>query len=317
MATFGTSLIKVKKFVDVEPTLPDALQVDDYCYVKYKSPTGDLTWYVSKIIAVRKKLCDPVQVEFKKTLSGVSSPLLLPSPTRAWVDLWSIRRDVPNTIQLDAVSTPLAKRACVRQKGAMNIDQLFKESIKISKSRHSTTYPSKEPPLSAIKKSKMKNKRRSNSSSWPAFEIPDPYTVNELGHIVVPDSCVEVVQETQYSSVEASLTPPKASSHGNTVLDAAHGLLQMTPPHQPNELPNELPIAESQIDSIASAIALPIAPPIAPPTAPPVMASTVLKSHLISWYMDKACVNTQGVCSRMPVWCLFCPMCGHAQQAIV
>lgn len=319
-STQSVNPTKVKKCVDVLPTLPDALQINDCCYAKFKSPVGELTWFVAKIIVVRKKLCDPVQVEFKRTLDGVSLPLLLPSPIRAWVDLWSIRRDVPHTVQLESTCTPLFKRACVRNKGDMNVNHLFKESIKNSKLQHAALYNTQNAPKSAIKKTKVRKPRFSSTLSLRKrrSDVPPPYTLNELGHMVVPESSVEIFKEMQICpepnqtllEKECSITSPKASSRGNTELEAAHGLLQMTPPHlAPTQAelhqPVESPIADLKVDQAA------------PKATPPVMASDVLKSHLIYWYMDKACVNTQVVCSRMPVWCLFCPMCGHAQQATV
>ena len=302
MSTAEAEPVKVKKFVDYEPTLPDALQVGEYCYAKYKAPTGDLTWFVAKIHAVRKKLCDPVQVEFKKTLSGISSPLLLPSPTRAWVDLWSIRRDTPNTVQLEAATTPLSKRACVRNKGAMNVDHLFKESIKLSKTRHAAMY--KGAPLSVIRKSKVQksrfsptlslHKRRSESSSnlsvasssaistgtqvpalVPAFEVPPTYMIDERGHVVVPASCVEVIEESIDQPSDQSTDGvhlPEPTSQ--TEFDAAQSLLQMTPP------PQAQPMGRSNF-SVTDCLTT-------SESTTPVLASAFVKSHVICWYMVKS-----------------------------
>jgi len=314
------------------PTLPDNLQVGDFCFVKYKSSLSNTDiWYVGRIVSTRSKFCDPIQVEFKKTLSGDTSPLLLPSPTRAWVDLWSVRRNLPANIdaQLDMTSVPRGKRACASPKGAMNVDTLFGKSIQTSKLQHAALYTKqgKSPHLTLS--------TLSTSSASCASSTPSPTrTITKLGKLGKLGKRSKTHDRRKLSDkrrpsvvdtivLEASIVKDAPSSPSQTSADehstSSTGVVDTVNP-QTLQTPQAPQLARQTTEMEAAHGLLRMLPELSTCSTlstMPMMTTMAmpLPTHLIAWYFDKPCVNSRAPCARMPIWCSYCPTCGLAQMA--
>jgi len=309
-----------RAFSSTAPTIPDNLKVGDFCFVKYKSSLfNNKGWYVGRIVSTRNKPCDPIQVEFKKTLSGDTSPLLLPSPTRAWVDLWSVRRKLPTDIdaQLDMLSVPRGKRACASPKGAMNVDTLFGKSIQTSKLQHAALYtkqgksshpPPSTPFVSSIpsptrtitkfsKLGKTKERRKMSDKKGPSSVdtiVLEASIVNDAPSSPSQTSADECFTPSTVNSQTFESRPQAPQlARQTTEMEAAHGLLRMVPELSTSSTPSATPMTTPMMTTMAMP----------------------LPTHLIAWYFDKPCVNSRAPCSRMPMWCSYCPTCGLAQTA--